>query len=217
MLHHLKIKEEFADAIVRGEKTFEIRINDRGFQKGDLIEFTTVQEDLPFPDCHPIHNRTYEITYVMNGWGLKNEYVVFGIREEDTSIKCQFAEHDADGCLEDRAVSLNAVKNAIRHAEVNFSVKSEIDFTKHKREVHEIIDNILDAQEKALKELPPIISSRPIGHWITEAKSDLRDDMWPINPKCSICGKEPFYSNTIYNYSFCPYCGADMRGDENGR
>ena len=99
MLHHLKIKEEFADAIVRGEKTFEIRINDRGFQKGDLIEFITVQEDLPFPDCHPIHNRTYEITYVMNGWGLKNGYVVFGIREEDTSIKCQFAEHDADGCL----------------------------------------------------------------------------------------------------------------------
>lgn len=81
MLHHLKIKEEFADAIVRGEKTFEIRINDRGFQKGDLIEFITVQEDLPFPDCHPIHNRTYEITYVMNGWGLKNGYVVFGIRE----------------------------------------------------------------------------------------------------------------------------------------
>lgn len=81
MLHHLKIKEEFADAIVRGDKTFEIRINDRGFQKGDLIEFITVQEDLPFPDCHPIHNRTYEITYVMNGWGLKNGYVVLGIRE----------------------------------------------------------------------------------------------------------------------------------------
>jgi len=117
MLHHLKIKEEFADAIVRGEKTFEIRINDRGFQKGDLIEFITVQEDLPFPDCHPIHNRTYEITYVMNGWGLKNGYVVFGIREEDTSIKCQFAEHDADGCLEDRAISLNAVRDMFQKLE----------------------------------------------------------------------------------------------------
>ena len=84
MLHELKIKEEFADAIIHGDKTFEIRINDRGFQKGDTVRFNTVQENLPFPDCHPINKRTYEITYVMNGWGLKNGYVVFGIRKKDT-------------------------------------------------------------------------------------------------------------------------------------
>ena len=52
------------------------------------------------------------------------------------------------------------------------------------------------------------------GHWITKIKSDLRGDMWPTNPKCSKCGGEPYYSNTIYNYKFCPYCGADMRGKE---
>ncbi len=48
------------------------------------------------------------------------------------------------------------------------------------------------------------------GHWITKIKSDLRGDMWPTNPKCSKCGGEPYYSNTIYNYKFCPYCGARM-------
>ena len=57
---------------------------------------------------------------------------------------------------QDRAISLNAAIDAIRHTEINFSVKSEIDFTKHKREVQEIINNILDAQEMMLKQLPPV-------------------------------------------------------------
>ena len=48
------------------------------------------------------------------------------------------------------------------------------------------------------------------GHWITKIKSDLRGDMWPTNPKCSKCGREPYYSNTIYSYDFCPYCGCKM-------
>ena len=48
------------------------------------------------------------------------------------------------------------------------------------------------------------------GHWITKIKSDLRGDMWPTNPKCSECGGEPYYSNTIYNYDFCPFCGTRM-------
>ena len=51
------------------------------------------------------------------------------------------------------------------------------------------------------------------GHWITKIKSDLRGDMWPTNPKCSECGGEPYYSNTIYNYKFCPYCGAKMESE----
>ena len=50
-----------------------------------------------------------------------------------------------------------------------------------------------------------------VGHWITQIKSDRRGDMWPTNPKCSECGGEPCYENTIFNYKFCPYCGADMR------
>ena len=37
--HKLRIKEEFANAIITGEKNFEIRKNDRGFQRGDFIEF----------------------------------------------------------------------------------------------------------------------------------------------------------------------------------
>lgn len=58
--------------------------------------------------------------------------------------------------MKDRAISLKAAIKAIRHTEVYFSVESEIDFTKHKREVQEIINNILDAQEKMLKQLPSV-------------------------------------------------------------
>lgn len=63
---------------------------------------------------------------------------------------------------------------------------------------------------------PCIDSAKPVtpqpktGHWITKIKSDLWGDMWPTNPKCSECGGEPFYFNTIYNYQFCPYCGSKM-------
>jgi hypothetical protein len=57
---------------------------------------------------------------------------------------------------------------------------------------------------------PSVTLTRKKGKWITKIKSDRRNDMWPTNPKCSECGGEPYYNNTIYNYKFCPYCGAEM-------
>lgn len=36
--HELKILRPFADAISRGEKTFEVRKNDRNFEAGDIVE-----------------------------------------------------------------------------------------------------------------------------------------------------------------------------------
>ena len=38
--HKLKILENFADDVYIGNKNFEIRKNDRGYQKGDTIKFT---------------------------------------------------------------------------------------------------------------------------------------------------------------------------------
>ena len=64
------------------------------------------------------------------------------------------------------AISRQAAIYVINHAQVNFSVESEIDFTKHEREVHEIIENVLGAQEKALKELPPVKPVEKVGRWI---------------------------------------------------
>lgn len=37
MIHELKILPEYFNAVISGEKTFEIRKNDRPFKKGDLL------------------------------------------------------------------------------------------------------------------------------------------------------------------------------------
>jgi len=81
--HTLKILIEFADAVLAGEKNFEIRENDRGYQKGDLVKFIVV-DSRGYGINHPLNiwrDHTFKITYVMNGWGLKNGFVVFGIQE----------------------------------------------------------------------------------------------------------------------------------------
>ena len=83
MTHTLKIKESFADAIATGDKTFEVRENDKGFQKGDYVTFNVIGtiDNLSLSIDHMITDRVYEITYVLSGWGIQEGYVVFGIRE----------------------------------------------------------------------------------------------------------------------------------------
>lgn len=81
-IHNLKILNDFADAVVSGDKTFEIRENDRGFQKGDYIKFQAVDK-IGLENQHVINCKLYIITFVMNGWGIKNGYVVLGIKENE--------------------------------------------------------------------------------------------------------------------------------------
>ena len=52
MTHEIKIQKEFANAVFLGEKTFEVRNNDRGYQKGDLIEFKVMDRTWGEPS-HP--------------------------------------------------------------------------------------------------------------------------------------------------------------------
>lgn len=79
-IHEIKLNEEFCDSVFCGEKNFEIRKNDRGYQKGDIIKFIPVS-NIGIIFFHPIRDTSYEITYVLSGWGIKEEYVVFGIKE----------------------------------------------------------------------------------------------------------------------------------------
>ena len=79
-IHKIKLNEEFCDSVFCGEKNFEIRKNDRGYQKGDIIKFIPIT-NMGLKFFHPIGDTSYEITYVLSGWGIKEEYVVFGIKE----------------------------------------------------------------------------------------------------------------------------------------
>lgn len=78
--HKLKLNIKFCDEVLSGAKTFEIRKNDRGFQTGDLINFTPVDNNGE-EGYHKVQNQTYKITYILDNWGLKEGYVALAIRE----------------------------------------------------------------------------------------------------------------------------------------
>lgn len=86
MTHELKILSSFVRPILDGSKTFEIRENDRGFQKGDRVQFKVNIDDWTRRNSSAVYeleHKVFEITYVINGWGLENGFVAFGIREEE--------------------------------------------------------------------------------------------------------------------------------------
>ena len=65
MRHILKIEEKWLERIMDGQKTSEIRLNDRDYQTDDTIVFQPVNSDgntLIKPSSLPI----YEITHVLN-------------------------------------------------------------------------------------------------------------------------------------------------------
>lgn len=81
MVHKLKILESYADAILEGRKNFEVRLNDRGYNTGDLVEFKVLHHNGRKFTKHIVAHKTYRITYVHSGLGMQDNYVVFGIKE----------------------------------------------------------------------------------------------------------------------------------------
>ena len=73
---------------------------------------------------------------------------------------------------------------------------------------------VQEALRIAMDKMPTIELKRDKGKWIEE------DDGWDgVFWRCSECN-EPFYlvdGTPVDNeYHYCPNCGADMRGDQNG-
>ena len=77
-IHQIKILDKYYRAITSGTKTFEIRINDRNYQVGDLLKFNVINDNRI-----TIHQpkELYMITYILEDVpGLKLGYVIFGIK-----------------------------------------------------------------------------------------------------------------------------------------
>lgn len=54
--------------------------------------------------------------------------------------------------------------------------------------------------------------------WIEQlpaVQSERKKGRWTDNNACPFCGFQPWYERDIHTLSFCPNCGADMRGEEN--
>ena len=79
MEHYLKIERPFADAVCDGRMLFNLRRNDRGYNAGDTVRFHCVDKGEEV--THAINSRLYRIIYCLNGYGLREAFIAFGIEE----------------------------------------------------------------------------------------------------------------------------------------
>lgn len=87
VVHEVKTWPVYFDAVKRGEKPFEVRRDDRGYQKGDTLRMLRTREDEPhvveyeWRNPKPKHVLEREITYVLTGgqFGIEPGYVVLGL------------------------------------------------------------------------------------------------------------------------------------------
>lgn len=89
-VHELKTFDPYFDAVERGEKTFEVRYNDRDYQKGDILRLICIKGpgSQPYALDAQGERRCIDrlVTYVLEGgqFGIEPDYVVLGIKELKT-------------------------------------------------------------------------------------------------------------------------------------
>lgn len=87
--HLLKTVDIYWDALESGEKTFEVRKNDRAFQKGDTLRLRRIGHDWITQKMAPSakgrdvteFDLLFTVTYVLQGgqFGIEPTYCVMGI------------------------------------------------------------------------------------------------------------------------------------------
>lgn len=72
MVHKLKIEPNYLDNLITGKKRVEIRVNDRDYQRGDLLQFN---------DYRPSQIKEYlfEVTHIHSGLGMVHNYVALSV------------------------------------------------------------------------------------------------------------------------------------------
>lgn len=79
--HELKIHPQFLSRIASGQKTFEIRKNDRDYQVGDTLILMEYDPERGFPDHGSYDVLAAKITY-MTTYEQKDDFCVLGIEIE---------------------------------------------------------------------------------------------------------------------------------------
>jgi ASC-1-like (ASCH) protein len=83
--HYLKTLPDYWDAVASGEKTFEVRRDDRGFQKGDVLVLRKLEKTVTGGYRESYDNGFKElrrkIRYVLTGGqlGIEPGYVVLAL------------------------------------------------------------------------------------------------------------------------------------------
>lgn len=79
MTHELKILPKYFQAVWDGSKTFELRKDDRNYQRGDILVLTEWDGEKYTGSTIYV-----KVTYILQNaenYGLKDGYVILGIRE----------------------------------------------------------------------------------------------------------------------------------------
>lgn len=76
-VHELKVWPEFFHRLWTGEKTFELRKDDRGFKAGDAL---WLREWEPKGQFYTGHWIRADVTYLCSGMGLERDYVCMALR-----------------------------------------------------------------------------------------------------------------------------------------
>lgn len=48
---------------------------------------------------------------------------------------------------------------------------------------------------------------------VPSVQSERKKGTWTDDTSCPFCGFQPWYERDIHTLSFCPHCGADLRGE----
>jgi hypothetical protein len=86
--HVVKCWPVYYDAIERGDKPFDVRRDDRGYQKGDTLKLQRTREtnlsEVRYDYNGKVRNEIVrKITYVLTGgqFGIEPGYVVLGLKK----------------------------------------------------------------------------------------------------------------------------------------
>ena len=81
MIHRLKIQPQYLNNLICGLKKSEIRLNDRDYQTGDVLEFDErdpLLEHVETADTEDEYIR-FKVTHLHHGLGLQPGYVVLSV------------------------------------------------------------------------------------------------------------------------------------------
>lgn len=78
MKHSLKIRKQYFDSVLKLEKTFEIRKNDRSYRVGDILILHEIDENLLLTGRKLIVQVTY--VYRSPNYGLMPGYCILAIK-----------------------------------------------------------------------------------------------------------------------------------------
>jgi hypothetical protein len=84
-VHTIKIARRYYERLVIGQKTFEVRRNDRDYQVGDLLNFDVVN-DVNSNTPEPLPEGGWEkakVTYTHQGYGLDEDFIILGVKMLD--------------------------------------------------------------------------------------------------------------------------------------